>query len=230
MSYPSCGLQPANAPKRRPLVVHTRTTALRRLERNLGCARQRESLPLSIASGRTHVRERVRPMATTSARPAAAADRYARSAGDRPPPPVAALLPHGRLRLRPRDPDHRPRRGRLRLRRPRQPLPRRPQRALLLQRRPRPRRLRRGRRRPDPRARLLHELELRASARDRARRAGRRARAGRPEPRLLHQQRLGGGRVGDQGRSQLVPGPRQGLEDARSSPARSPTTAPRWER
>ncbi len=53
-------------------------------------------------------------------------------------PSLDALLADGRLRRRPRDPDHRPRRGLLRLRRARQPLPRRPLGALLRQRRPRP--------------------------------------------------------------------------------------------
>ena len=36
---------------------------------------------------------------------------------------------------------------------------------------------------------------------------------GRPEPRLLHQQRLGGGRVGDQARAQLPPAEGQRPED-----------------
>ena len=60
------------------------------------------------------------------------------SAGARPAPPVAALQPHGRVRRPARDPDHRPRRRLLRLGRARQPLPRRPQRAVLRQHRPRP--------------------------------------------------------------------------------------------
>ena len=80
---------------------------------------------------------------------------------------------HGRLR-RPRRADHRPRRGLPRLRRARQPLLRRPVRAVLREHRPRPRRRRPGRRRPGPRAGLLHQLVLRAPARDRARRAHRR--------------------------------------------------------
>ena len=47
-------------------------------------------------------------------------------------PPVAALQPHGRLLGRRRDPDHRARRGLLRLGRARQPVLRRPERAVLL--------------------------------------------------------------------------------------------------
>ena len=66
-------------------------------------------------------------------------------------------------------------RGLLRLRRRRQALPRRPLGALLRERRARPRRARGGGGDADARARLLHELELRAPARDRARRAHRRA-------------------------------------------------------
>ena len=87
-----------------------------------------------------------------------------RPAGARQAPPVAALQPHGRLRRRRRDPDHRPGRGLLRLGRARQQLPRRPQRAVLREHRPRPRRRRPGRRRPGQRARLLHQLVLRAPA------------------------------------------------------------------
>ena len=63
-----------------------------------------------------------------------------------------------------RDPDHRPRRGLLRLRRARQPLPRRALGAVLREHRPRPRRHRPGRRRPGQGARLLHQLVLRAPA------------------------------------------------------------------
>src|SRR5204862_286109 len=51
--------------------------------------------------------------------------------GARPPPPVAALRAHGRLRRRARGAGHHARRGRLRLRRARQALPRRPLGALL---------------------------------------------------------------------------------------------------
>ena len=50
------------------------------------------------------------------------------------------------------------------------------------------------------RARLLHELVLRAPARDRAGREDRLARARRPQPRLLHLRRRRGGRVGAQAR------------------------------
>ena len=120
-----------------------------------------------------------------------------------------ALLADGLLRRGPRDPDHRPRRGLLRLRRARQPLPRRPLRPLLRQRRPRPHRARRGRRPPGRGARLLHALELRPPARDRARGADRLARPRRPQPRLLHLRRLGGGRVGAEARPQLPPHARQ---------------------
>ncbi len=77
-----------------------------------------------------------------------------------------------------RRPDHRARRGLLRLGRARQPLPRRPLGALLLQHRPRPRRRRAGRRRPGERARLLHHLVLRAPAGDRAGRGSPRSRPG----------------------------------------------------
>ena len=58
----------------------------------------------------------------------------------------------GALRRRPRDPDHRPRRGLLRLGRARQALPRRALRAVLREHRPRPRRRRPGRRRPGARS------------------------------------------------------------------------------
>ena len=66
--------------------------------------------------------------------------------------PVDALHPHGRVRRGPRDPDHRPRRGLLRLRPARPPLPRRAVRAVLREHRPRPRRRRPGRRRPGARS------------------------------------------------------------------------------
>ena len=69
------------------------------------------------------------------------------ASGDGQAASLDAFLPDGRLRRRARDPDHRPRRGLLRLRRARQPLPRRPLGAVLRQRRPRPHRARRGRRR-----------------------------------------------------------------------------------
>ncbi len=120
-----------------------------------------------------------------------------------------ALLADGRLPAGPRDPDHRPRRGLLRLRRARQPLPRRPLGALLRQRRPRPHRARRGGRPPGRGARLLHALELRPPARDRAGRPARLARARGPQPRLLHLRRLGGGRVGAEAGPQLPPHARQ---------------------
>ena len=100
-------------------------------------------------------------------------------------------------------------RGLLRLGHAGQPLPRRPLRAVLRERRPRARRDRRGDGRAGGRARLLHQLELRASARDRAGRAHRVVRAGRPEPRLLHLGRVGGRRVGAQAGAQLPPHPRR---------------------
>src|SRR5439155_1264494 len=103
--------------------------------------------------------------------------------GAREAPPLAALRPYGGLRRRPRSPDHRARRGRPRLRRARQPVPRRPVGAVLREHRTRPRRRRAGRRRPGARAGLLHELVLRAPARDRARRARGLARSRRPQPR-----------------------------------------------
>ena len=124
--------------------------------------------------------------------------------------------------------DHRPRRGRLRLRRARQPLPRRPLGAVLRQRRPRPDRDRRGDGAPGRGARLRHHLELRASARDRARRADRLAGPGRPQPRLLHLRRLGGGRVGDQARARLPPAHRQPAQDQVPQPrGRLPRHHPR---
>ncbi len=100
-------------------------------------------------------------------------------------------------------------RGLLRLRRARQPLPRRALRPLLRQRRPRPHRVRRGRRPPGRRARLLHALELRPPAGDRTGGADRLAGARRPQPRLLHLRRLGGGRVGAEAGPQLPPHARQ---------------------
>ena len=58
--------------------------------------------------------------------------------GPRQASSLAALQPHGRLQRRRRDPDHRQGRRLLRLGRARQPLPRRPQRAVLREHRPRP--------------------------------------------------------------------------------------------
>ena len=121
--------------------------------------------------------------------------RHARSAGAGSPSSVDALHPDGALRRRPRGADHRARRGVLRLRQPRQPLPRRPRGAVLREHRARPGRRRPGRRRPGQGARLLHQLVQRAPQVDRAGGAHRRARAGRPQPRVLHVRRLGGGRL-----------------------------------
>ncbi len=132
-----------------------------------------------------------------------------RPAGAGAAPSLDALLADGLLRPRSRDPDHRPWRRLLRLRRPRQALPRRPLRPLLRQRRPRPRRARRSGRAPGRGARLLHAVELRAPARDRTRRAARLARPRRPQPRLLHLGRLGVGRVGAEAGPQLPPRARQ---------------------
>ena len=73
-------------------------------------------------------------MATTTA----AADR-GHAPGARQASSLAALQPHGRLRRRRRDPDHRQGRRLLRLGRPRQQVPRRAQRAVLREHRPRPR-------------------------------------------------------------------------------------------
>ncbi len=126
-----------------------------------------------------------------------------------------ALHPHGGVRRGPRGPDHRPRRGVLRLRPARQPLPRRPVRPVLREHRPRPRGGRAGRRRPGQGARLLHELGLRAPEGDRARHAHRRPRPRRPQPRLLHLGRLGGRRLRPQAlppvpQAHRQPGPLQG--------------------
>ena len=79
-------------------------------------------------------------------------------------------------------------------------------------------------------ARVLPDLELRAPAGDRARGEARRARARRPQPRVLHHRRLRGGRVGVEARPPVLPGDRSARAATRSSPARPPTTAPRWAR
>ena len=125
-------------------------------------------------------------------------------AGAREAAPVDALHAHGRIRGG-RRAGHRARRGLLRLGRPGQPLPRRAFGSVLRKRRPRARRDRRRDGAPGGRARLLHELELRAPARDRAGRADRAPRARRPEPRVLHLGRLGGRRVRAQVGAQLPP-------------------------
>ena len=122
---------------------------------------------------------------------------------------------------------HRPRRGLLRLGRARQSLPRRALLAVLLNL---------GHGRADiaqagaeqaQRARLLHQLVLRASAGDRAGGEDRLARARRPQPRLLHQRRQRGRRV----RAEALPPVPQAHAATRtrrrSSRARSPTTARR---
>ena len=143
-----------------------------------------------------------------------------------PAPPVAALQPHGRVRRPARDPDHRPRRRLLCVGRARQPLPRRPQRAVLREHRPRPPGRRPGGRRPGPRAGLLHELVLRASQGDRARRANRRAGPGDLNRVFFTERRLGGGRVGAKIARQYHK-LRGHSTRRRSSPATSPTTARR---
>ena len=95
----------------------------------------------------------------------------------------------------------------------RQALPRRPQRAVLREHRPRPHRRRAGGADQAERARLLHELVLRAPAGDRAGRAARRARARRPQPRVLHQRRQRGRRVDDQARPPVPQAHRQAQQD-----------------
>ena len=108
-----------------------------------------------------------------------------------------------------RDPDHRSRRGVLRLRRARQALPRRAVGAVLREHRARARRHRPGRGRPGEGPRVLHELVLRASAGDRARRADRVAGARRPQPRVLHRRRQRGRRVGAEARAPVPQAARQ---------------------
>ncbi len=154
---------------------------------------------------------------TTMSAPASGPQAGSGPPGDCAQAPLAPLHADGRLRRRAPDPDHHPRRGRLRLRRARQPLPRRPLRPLLLQRGPRPRRDRRGDGAPGPRARLRHQLELRAPARDRAGGANREPHARRPQPSLLHLGRLRSGRVGAQARAELLadPGPGPKAQDHR---------------
>ena len=107
----------------------------------------------------------------------------------------------------PRDPDHRARRGLLRLRRARQALPRRAVRAVLRERRPRPRRARRGGRRARPRSSASTPTGATPTrARSSWPRGSPALAPGRPEPRLLHLRRLGGGRVGaGSSRAQLPP-------------------------
>ena len=145
------------------------------------------------------------------------------AAGAGAPPPLAALHAHGRLRRGSRDPDHRARRGLLRLRRARHALPRRAVVAVLRQRGPRPARAGGGRGGPDPRAGLLHELELRPSAGDRARRTDRRPGAARAGARVLHERRLGGRRVGVEARPRLPrPARRAGADEDRRARARLP--------
>ena len=79
------------------------------------------------------------------------------------------------------------------------------------------RRAGRGGRQADGRARVLHQLELRASAGHRAGRQNRRDRAGRPQPHLLLLRRLGGERVDHQAGPPVPPDPRGGppLQDDR---------------
>ena len=118
----------------------------------------------------------------------------------RPRPPVDALHPPldlrgpRRGRRRAHRPDHHPRRGRLRLGRPRQEVPRRARRAVRRPGRPRPRGAGRGRRPAGPRAGVLPALVLRPPQGDRAGRAARVVRPRRPQPRLLHHRRRRGRR------------------------------------
>ena len=81
------------------------------------------------------------------------------------------FTPHGRLRRGARDPDHRPRRGLLRLRPARQPLPRRSLRAVLREHRPRPRR---RSRRPAPTRRKSSASSRTGATRTRTRSSWRR--------------------------------------------------------
>ena len=131
-----------------------------------------------------------------------------RSHGERDRPPLDALHPDVEL-PRQRRPDHRPRRGRLRLGLARPSLPRRPRRAVRGQRRPRPHRDRRGRRQAGRRARVLPPLVVRPPDGDRARRPDRRAGARRPQPDLLHHRRLRGRRVRVEARPRLLQADRQ---------------------
>ena len=86
-------------------------------------------------------------------------------------PPLDALHPAVDVREGRRRPDHRPRRGRLHLRRPGQALPRRPRRAVRRPGRARPRGAGRGGREQAQEARVLPALVLRAPEGDRAGRA-----------------------------------------------------------
>ena len=143
------------------------------------------------------------------------------------PPPVDALHADVGVR-RPRDADHRPRRGLLRLGRARQALPRR---ALALFC------VNIGHGRADvaqagaDQAKELgfftnwsyaHPPAIELAAADRV------ARARRPQPGVLHQRRQRGGRVGAQARAPVPQAHRQARTRPRSSRARSPTTAPPW--
>ena len=150
------------------------------------------------------------------------AHRDTRPATARQGPPVDALHADGRL-PRQRGADHRARRRLLPRGRERQALPRRARGPVLGEHRLL---LRRGDRaggaRPDARAALLHELDVRAPARDRARLRGRVARARRPQPRVLRLGRLGGGGVRVEARASVLPRPR-GQAPPRASPARRPS-------
>ena len=100
---------------------------------------------------------------------------------------------------------HHARRGRPRLGRRRERVPRRDGRALVRERRARAGRARRRRRRADAQARRApHLRRLRQRARARARRAGRGARADRRRGRLLRQRRLGRRRHRRQDRAPLL--------------------------
>ena len=138
--------------------------------------------------------------------------RHGHAAGAGEAASVDALHAHGRLRRRGRA-DHRPRRRLLRLGRARQPLPRRPLLAVLLEPRARSRRHRARRRRAGRADRLLLNVVLRAPAGDRAGGEDRLAHARRPQPRLLHERRQRGGRVGAEARPRLPQAHRQSEQD-----------------
>ncbi len=145
------------------------------------------------------------------ARPDRAGAEPGRGAGLATPgqaPPMDALHA-ARLLCRRGRPGDSARRGLLRLRRKRQALPRRAIGAVLREHRPRARRAGRGGGQAGQGARLLHELELCASAFDRAGDADRRPRAGQSQPRVLHLRRVGVRGVRVEARQGLSPCPRR---------------------
>ena len=144
-----------------------------------------------------------------------------------PTPPLDALQPHGGLRRRRRDPDHRPRRGLLRLRRARQALLRRPLRAVLREHRPRPRRRRPGGRRPGRGARASSRTgptptRARSSSRPASPRSppGTSTASSSPAAAARPSSRRSSSRAS-------TTSSRQAEQDEAHRPRRSPTTAPR---